>query len=387
MDTEKYKRSTKLVHIGRKPEEYHGVVNPPVVRTSTILYKNLEAYLSPDTKYRYGRLGNPLSDSFEEPMAEIEGGYKAVSTCSGLAAITTAILSVVKTGDHVLFVDACYPPARFFCNSQLKKIGVEVEFYDPCIGAEIEKLIRTNTSLIYMETPCSATFEVQDVPAIVKVAKEHGIVTIMDNTWSGGILFQPMKHSVNIVIQSAAKYIGGHSDVNMGIIVADTPELYKEIKVTAMNLGQCAGSEELYLGGRGLRTIEMRYAQVSKNMFPVLEWFKGRAEVQELFSPILETARGHEIWKRHFSGANGLFSILFKPEYSVKDIARFVNSLKLFPVGSSWGGYESLIQPQDMKAYRSNWTKEGFFLRFQIGFEDPQDLIEDLEIGIKNLKG
>lgn len=386
MDTEKYRRSTKLVHIGRKPEEYHGVVNPPVVRTSTILYENLEAYLNPNTKYRYGRLGNPLSDSFEEPMAEIEGGYKAVSTCSGLAAITTAILSVVKTGDHVLFVDACYPPARFFCNSQLKKMGVEVEFYDPCIGAGIEKLIRPNTSLIYMETPCSATFEVQDVPAIVKIAKKHKIVTIMDNTWSGGILFQPIKHGVNVVIQSAAKYIGGHSDVNMGIIVADTPELYKDIKVTAMNLGQCAGSEELYLGGRGLRTIEMRYTQVAKNMLPVLEWFKSRQEAQELFSPVLETSRGHEIWKRDFSGANGMFSVLFQPEYSVTDIARFVNSLKLFPVGSSWGGYESLIQPQDMKAYRANWAKEGFFLRFQIGFEDPQDLIEDLENGIKNLE-
>lgn len=387
MDTNEYKRSTKLVHLGRKPEEYHGVVNPPVVRTSTMLYKNLEAYLNPNTKYRYGRLGNPLSDSFEEPMAEIEGGYKAVSTCSGLAAITTAILSFVQAGDHILFVDACYPPARFFCNNQLKQMGVDVEYYDPCIGEGIKNLIRKNTKLIYMETPCSATFEVQDVPAIVKIAKEHNIITILDNTWSGGILFNPMNHGVNIVIQSAAKYIGGHSDVNLGIIIADTPENYKLIKATAMNLGQCGGSEELYLAIRGLRTIEMRYRQAAQNMYPVLEWFKSRPEVQELFSPMLETARGHDIWKRDFNGTNGLFSVLFQPEYSIERIAKFVNSLKLFPVGSSWGGYESLIQPQDMTAYRSNWQKKGIMLRFQIGFEDPQDLIVDLENGIKNLKG
>lgn len=387
MTDKKYRRSTHLIHGGRDPSAYHGVVNPPVVRTSTMLYKNLESYLDPNTKYRYGRLGNPLSDSFEIPMAEIEGGHRAVTTSSGLGAITTSMLAFVRTGDHVLIVDACYPPARYFCKRELTKIGVEVEFYDPCIGAGIKDLIRPNTRFIYMETPCSATFEVQDVPAIVGVAKAHNILTIMDNTWSGGMLFRPIEHGVDISLQSAAKYLCGHSDVNMGVIVASTPELYKEIKATAMNLGQCAGSEELYLAGRGLRTIEMRYRQASENMYKVLEWFKGRSEVQELFSPVLETSRGHEIWKRDFSGANGLFSVLFKPEYNFADIARFVDALKLFPVGSSWGGYESLIQPQDMKAFRSNWTKEGVFLRFQIGFEDPLDLIEDLENGIKNLKG
>lgn len=387
MDTKNYKRATQLSHLGRAPDEYYGVVNPPVVRTSTILYKNLEAYYDPNTKYRYGRLGNPHSNALEEAIAEIEGGHKAVTTCSGMGAISTAILSFARAGDHVLIVDACYPPARFFAKNELSKMNIEAEFYDPCIGAGIKDLIRENTRLIYMETPCSATFEVQDVPAIVAVAKAHNIITIMDNTWSSGILFNPLKHGVDVVLSSAAKYIGGHSDVNLGVITAATPEHYKAIKTTAMNIGQCAGSEEINLSLRGLRTIEMRYKQAENNMRQVLDWFKTRSEVQEIFSPLIETARGHDIWKRDFKGCAGLFSVLFKSEYTFEDVARFANALKLFPVGSSWGGFESLIQPQDMKAYRDNWQKEGIFLRFQIGFEDPQDLIADLENAIPLLKG
>lgn len=387
MSTEDHKQSTNLVHMGRDPSAYHGVVNPPICRTSTIIYKTLESYFDPNVKYRYGRINNPLAQAFEDAMTALEGGHHAISTSSGLAAITTAMQAFVKSGDHVLIVDACYPPTRFFSNNQLTRMGVDVEFYDPCIGAGIEKLIRKNTAFIYMETPCSATFEVQDIPAIVAMAKKHNIMTIMDNTWSGGILFNPLKHGVNIAVQSAAKYIGGHSDLNLGVAVADTAEHYKQLKRTAMDLGQCGGAEDLYLALRGLRTIEMRFRQVEKNMKDVLAWFGTRDEVQELYNPTLPYAKGHDIWKRDFKGANGLFGVLFRPEYTMKDIGRFVDSLKLFPVGSSWGGFESLIQPQDMKIYRSDWKKEGVLLRFQIGHEDPADLIADLTQGIKNLKG
>lgn len=384
-DAHKHKQSTFLVHAGRDPRAYYGVVNPPVVRTSTILYENLEAYFAPDTKYRYGRMGNPLSNAFEEALAAHEGGCGAVSMSSGLASITTTLLSFVKAGDHILMVDAIYPPARFFAQRQLTKLGVDVEFYDPCIGADIAKLVRENTALIYMESPCSATFEVQDVPAIVNAAKEKGVITILDNTWSGGVLFKPLEHGVDISVQSAAKYIGGHSDVNLGVAVAKSQEHLKKIKETAVDLGQCAGSEDLYLAMRGLRTIEMRFKHAQDNMRIVLNWFLGRAEVQEIFSPVLENAKGHDIWKRDFIGANGLFSVLFKPEFSREDICRFVNALTLFPVGSSWGGYESLIQPQDLRHYRTKWEKEGQILRFQIGNEDPQDLIDDLMRGMKIL--
>lgn len=381
-----WKRSTALVHAGRAPEDYFGVVNPPICRTSTILYKDLAAYEDPNTKFRYGRVNNPLSHAFEEVLAELEGGYHAITSSSGLAAVTTALLAFVKAGDHVLIVDSCYPPTRFFANKRLRALGVEVEYYDPMIGAGIADLIRENTAVIYLESPGSATFEVQDVPAIAKVAQEKGVVTIMDNTYSAGILFRPLEHGVNISVQSAAKYLGGHSDVNLGVAVADTEEHYKRLKDAAVDLGVCAGAEDLYLSMRGLRTLEMRIKYAGENMLPVLAWFKGRKEVQRLYCPVLEDSPGHDVWKRDFSGHNGVFSVLFDPKYDRKAIARFVDSLELFPVGSSWGGYESLIQPQDMNAYRLKWTKNGVFLRFQIGNEDPADLIADLEQGIKNLK-
>lgn len=381
-----WKKETKLMHAGRNPDDYHGVVNPPICRTSTILYKDYAAYADPNTKFRYGRVNNPLSCAFEEAMAELEGGFNAISASSGFNAISTVFLSFLKSGDHVLIVDSCYPPTRFFANAQLKNLGMDVEFYDPMIGAGIKDLIKDNTTLIYMETAGSATFEVQDVPAIVKEAKARGVKTVVDNTYSSGILFNPLKHGVDICVLSAAKYIGGHSDLNLGVAIAADEALFKTLKSSAVNLGVCAGADDLYLAMRGLRTVEMRFKQAQTNMLAVLEWFKTRDEVQELFSPTIETARGHDIWKRDFSGANGVFGVLFDDQYSSEAMGRFVDSLKLFPVGSSWGGYESLIQPQDMNAYRSNWTKKGQVLRFQIGFENPKDLIADLEQGIKNLK-
>lgn len=384
-DKKNYHKETKLMHAGRDPDAYFGVVNPPICRTSTILYKDLDAYFDPKTKFRYGRVANPLSSAFEEAISELEGGANAITSSSGMSAISTALLTFIKSGDHVLIVDTCYPPTRFFANKQLKSYGVDVEYYDPMIGAGIKDLIRDNTSVIYLESPGSATFEVQDVPAIVKIAKDHGVITIMDNTYSAGILFRPLEHGVNISVQSAAKYLGGHSDVNLGVAVADSEYNYNILKACAINLGTCASAEDLYLSMRGFRTLEMRMDYAGKNMIPILSWFEKRKEVQSLYSPVLGVSAGHDIWKRDFSGANGVFSVLFNPEYNKDDIARFVDSLELFPVGSSWGGYESLIQPQDMNAYRSNWNKEGFFLRFQIGNENTKDLIADLEQGVLNL--
>ncbi len=384
-DKSSYKKETKLMHAGRKPENYFGVVNPPICRTSTILYDDLAAYFDPNTKYRYGRVNNPLSEAFEEAISELEGGHHAISTSCGLSAITTTMLSFLENGDHVLIVDSCYPPTRFFANKQLQSFGIEVEYYDPLIGDGIRQLIKDNTKMIYLESPGSATFEVQDVPEIVKVAQEFGVITVMDNTYSAGVLFKPLSHGVNISVQSAAKYLGGHSDVNLGVAVADSEAHYRRMKACAMNLGVCAGAEDLYLAMRGLRTLEMRLDYAYTNMLPVLAWFWRRKEVQEVYNPTLKKSGGHKIWKRDYKAANGLFSVLFKPEYTIDHISKFVDALNLFPVGSSWGGYESLIQPQDMDIYRSDWKKEGVFLRFQIGNENPQDLIDDLEQGIQNL--
>lgn len=380
-----YKFETRMMHAGRAPEEYFGVVNPPIARTSTILYDDLAAYLDPDTKFRYGRINNPLAQHFEEAVTELEGGHHAISTASGFNAVTTSILAFVKAGDHMLLVDSCYPPTRSFAKQELKRFGIDVEFYDPLIGAGIKDLIRENTALIYMESPGSAVFEVQDVPAIVKVAKEHDILTIFDNTYSAGILFKPFDYGVNIVLQSAAKYIGGHSDINIGFAVADTEQNYKQLKSCAVNLGVCAPADDIYLAMRGLRTLQMRIKHAGENMRPVMEWFTKQSQVQQVYCPCLENAPGHEIWKRDFDATNGLFSVLFNPEYSWEDMKTFIDSIKLIPIGSSWGGYESLIQPSDMQKQRNFWDKKGIVLRFQIGNENPDDLIADLEAAIKNL--
>ena len=372
--------ATRLAHMGLSPDDYHGIVNPPIARVSTILYPSLAAYEDPGHIYRYGRMGNPLSDAFEQAMCEIEQGVGAISTGSGLSAITTTLLAFLESGDHALIVDTAYPPLRDFVKNTLARFGVEVEYYDPMIGGDIAGLIRDNTRMIYMESPGSGTFEVQDVPAIVAAAQARGVMTAIDNTYSAGILFKPFTHGVDIAIQSCTKYIGGHSDINLGIAVARQEEHYQRLKKTAVDMGICAGAEDLYGGLRGLRTLAVRMKQAEENALTLLEWLQGREEVAQLYHPALPGHLGHEIWKRDFSGANGLLTVRLKPapEQVVHD---FVNALELFPIGSSWGGYESLLQPQYPHKTRTTpkWEAEGRMVRLQVGLEDPQDLIADLE--------
>lgn len=379
-DLKGLKRDTRLVLSGRAPESYFGIVNPPVARASTIIYPDLAAYENPDHQYRYGRLGNPMSDAFESALAELEGGAAAIGTQTGMSAITTSILSLVKTGDHILMVDTVYPPVRGFCTNVLgRMMGVEVEYYDPCIGAGIKALIRENTSVIYMESPGSATFEVQDVPAIAQAAREHGIKTVLDNTWSAGVLFRPIEHGVDISLQSCTKYIGGHSDVNLGVIVCADAALGKTVRQCAHDLGVAPAQEDMALALRGLRTLTTRMKQNAANAAKVVEWLQTRQEVTRIYYPALEGHKGYEIWRRDFSGANGLIGILLQeaPAGAVHD---FVNALALFPIGSSWGGYESLLQPQYLAKCRAAnpWKEKGALLRLQIGLEDPDDLIADL---------
>jgi cystathionine beta-lyase len=382
-----WKRDTKLAHLGLNPDAYFGIVNPPIARASTILYPNLAAYEDKNHKYRYGRVGNPMSDAFEGAVAELEGGYGAVVTQTGLSAIATAILSVIKSGDHILMTDSVYPNTHDMLKNICPKIGVEVEYYDPHIGSSIEKLVRDNTSLIYLECPGSGLYDMQDVPAITKVAKAKGIKTIADNTWAAGILFRPLEHGVNYVLQSATKYIGGHSDINLGFVVADSKENYKPLRQMAWDMGVTAAAEDMYLALRGLRSLTTRMKQNAAGALRVVEWIKDRPEIAQIYYPALPTHKGHEIWKRDFSGCNGLFTIRLQPadKQSVHD---FIDSLKLFPVGSSWGGYESLCQPQYMDKVRHAvaWKEEGRVFRFQVGLEDPDDLIADLEQGLEKLK-
>ena len=380
-----HKEATKLAHIGTAPEEYFGIVNPPIARASTILYPSLAAYEDPTHKYRYGRMGNPLSDKFEQAIADIENGFKAVSTCSGLTAVTLALMSVVKSGDHILVVDSLYPPARDFCNQELAKFGVEIEYYDPRIGSAIDSLVKDNTSLIYLESPGSGTFEVQDIPAITSVAKDKDIKTVIDNTYAAGLLFKPLDHGADYSLQSATKYVGGHSDINMGIVVANNEENFKTLKKCALNRGDCASAEDLYLGLRGLRTISIRMKQNAENALKVSEWLEEQDGIAEVLNPALKSSPDHALFKKYFKGANGVLSIILEPA-SKEAVHKFVDALELFPIGSSWGGYESLLQPQYLSKYRTATKRpdgEGAILRLQIGLEDPDDLINDLDQALK----
>ena len=379
-----WSEDTKLTHAGRDPDAYHGIVNPPISRTSTILYPDLAAYENPSHRYRYGRMGNPMSDAFESAMAELESGIGAVGTQTGMAAITTSILSIVKSGDHVLMVDTVYPPTRYFAANILKRMNVEVEYYDPMIGADIQSLIRDNTSIIYLESPGSATFEIMDVPTITKIAKDKGITTILDNTYSAGILFKPLDHGVDISFQSCTKYVGGHSDINLGVIATKDEALLKLIRSAAWDLGVAPTAEDMYLALRGLRTLTTRMKQNAANALEVLGYMQTREEFAKLFHPSLETHKGHDIWKRDFKGANGLIGFMLQDAPS-KAVHDFINALELFPIGSSWGGFESLCQPQDLKSYRTAvpWDGTGACFRLQVGLEAPKDLIGDLEQGLK----
>ncbi|MFK7839031.1 MAG: cystathionine beta-lyase [Bdellovibrionales bacterium] len=380
-----YKDATRLAHLGLAADEYFGIVNPPIARASTILYPSLAAYEDPNHKYRYGRMGNPLSEKFETAIADIENGFNGCSTASGLSAITLALTTILKAGDHALVVDTLYPPARDFCNQVLAKFGVEIEYYDPRIAGGIKDLVKDNTALIYLESPGSGTFEVQDVPAIVNVAKANNIKTVIDNTYAAGLIFKPLNHGVDYSLQSATKYIGGHSDINMGIVIAKSQSDYKAMKTTALNRGDCASAEDLYLGLRGLRTISLRMKQNADNAMKVATWLSHQSGIAEILYPALETSPDYELWKRDFTGANGILSIVMQPS-AKQAVHAFVDALDLFPIGSSWGGYESLLQPQYLKKYRTinqRPADEGAVLRLQIGLEDADDLIADLDQALK----
>lgn len=387
MSKKDHKETTRLIHGEYDPADYHGVVNPPITRTSTIIYPSLNDFDDPTYKYDYGRNMTPTMNHFIAAMSELEHGYDGVVAPCGLSAITTALLGFLKSGDHLLVVDSTYYPVRRFCDQVLKNMGVETTYYDPRIGAGISDLIQDNTRVIYMETPGSATFDVQDVPAIVKAAKARDVVTMVDNTWSSGVLFKPLDHGADISLISCTKYVNGYADGMLGIGIARDETIYRRLKKTARNVGLSAGSEELNLGIRGLKTIHIRMKEVGQRALQVAKWLEGRDEVQRVFHPALESHPDHALWKRDFSGCNGLLSIHLQP--SSKDALRaFIESSKLFGLGDSWGGYESLMQPQYIDKTRTAvpWTKDGYLLRLHVGFEDPEDLITDLEQAFQNFR-
>lgn len=379
--------ATTLSHTGRA-EPYAGAVNVPPYRASTVLFKDVDDLNSGDpdwAKTRYGRTGNPSSRAFEEAMAELEGGYRAVSFGSGLQAITTALQAFCRAGDHLLVTDSCYGPTRDYCQQMLEALGVEVEFYDPLLGAGVDALFRPNTRAIFLESPGSLSFEVQDLPAIAAAARARGIVTLADNTWAAGWFCKPLALGVDVSIQAATKFIAGHADANLGVAVC-TEESFRPLKKAAVLLGACAGSEDLYLGLRGLRTLPLRMERHQSTGLAVAAWLAGRPEVARLLYPARPDDPGHAIWKRDFTGAPGLFSVELAP-VPRRAVHAMVDSLRLFGIGFSYGGFESLILPTNPAKSRSatRFEAAGPILRLHCGLEEPGDLIADLAAGFARM--
>jgi cysteine-S-conjugate beta-lyase len=377
------KTDTRLVTSGRDPRAYHGFVNPPVYHASTLLYPTAEDQVAHRARYNYGRRGTPTSEALENALREIEGdGCEGVALLpSGLAAISAALLATARAGDHVLVPDSVYRPTRNFCNGVFRRFGVETTYYDPLIGADIARLFKPNTRVVFVEAPGSQSFEMQDIPAIAKITHEQNAVVLMDNTWATPLYFRAFEKGVDLSIQAGTKYIGGHSDIMFGCVSANAATL-PALKDTVYSMGLCVGPDDMYLALRGLRTLGVRLDRHFQSGLRVARWLEQRPEVLRVMHPALERDPGHTIWKRDFTGACGLFSVIFNPT-SEQSVHAFLNELALFGLGYSWGGFESLAILFDCTEYRTatKWAPGGPTVRLHIGLEDPDDLIADLERG------
>jgi cysteine-S-conjugate beta-lyase len=373
--------NTKLTHAARDFTE-HGMVNPAVYRASTITFPDVETLEKRAQPYVYGRRGTPTSRAFETAVAELEGGYDCRACPSGLAALSTALLAFLDAGDHLLMVDTAYHPTRHFCDTVLPRYGIETTYYDPLIGGRISTLIKPNTRVVFCESPGSQTMEVQDVPAIASAAHDAGAMVMIDNTWSGGHFFKAFEKGVDISIQAATKYIVGHSDVMMGVVTCNEKH-WPRFDEFYGTLGLFAGPDDMYLALRGLRTMDVRMQRHQENARAVAEWLRGRPEVDTVLYPALANAPGHELWKRDFTGASGLFSIVLKPT-SKESVSAMLDGMQLFRMGYSWGGFESLVVPFKPHRTATEW-ETGPCLRLHIGLEDPADLIDDLTQGFLRL--
>lgn len=385
------KPATLLAQAGRDLDRPGAPVNPPVVRASTFVFRSLEAFhhagQTPfDTPF-YGRVGTPVTMAFEEAVATLEGGYRAIATSSGVAAITGVFLGFLSQGDHVLVPDTVYDPVRRLCDRMLARMGIATTFYDPTIGAGVEALIRPETRFIYMESPGSGTFEVQDVPAIVAVARRHRLRTAIDSTWGTPLYFKPMEMGVDASIHSATKYITGHSDAMLGVVTT-TEECFAPVRAALQDMGSCAGSEEANLGLRGLRTLHARLSRHQESALKVARFLETRPEVARVLFPALPSAHGHDLWARDFTGACGLFSVELKPLADGVGVEAFTDRLDHFRIGFSWGGYESLVLPAHPEKSRRVrlWDGKGPLVRLHIGLEDPDDLIADLTRALEGLR-
>ncbi len=380
----KEKPETRATHAGRMSAQHFGVVNTPVYRASTVLHPSLASLEADNAPYTYGRKGTPTTRSFEEAVTALEGGARTVACPSGINAIALAILSVCNTGDHLLVADTCYGPTRIFCDKTLARFGVETTYYDPLIGEKISSLFQANTKAVFCESPGSLTFEVQDVPAIAGIAHAEGASVLLDNTWATPLFFDAFAHGVDLSIQAATKYVGGHADVMIGYVCANKSHEARLVE-TYYNLGLYASGDDCFLALRGLRTMPVRLKRHQETALKLAHWLETRPEVERILYPALENDPGHAIWKRDFKGACGLFGVVLKP-IPRKALAALMDGLELFGIGYSWGGYESLIVTSHFKRTAVPFRAEGPLIRIHAGLEDADDLICDLERGLDRMR-
>lgn len=381
------KPETLAVHEGRAPAQHSGTVNMPVYRASTICFPSLAALdharANPDTEISYGIYGTPNVRALQDAVARLEGGHRALVLPSGLSAVASAIQAFAGNGDHILMVDSVYGPTRRFCERAAPRLGISTTYYDP-LDSDIARLLQPNTKLIYAESPGSQTFEMQDIPALSRIAQQAGIPLLLDNSWGTPLHFPSFKHGVDISIHAATKYISGHSDVMLGMVVANE-RWYPQLREQIVLHGLCASPDDCYLALRGLRTMPARLQQQSANALKIAAWLSRHPAVNSVLYPALPGAPGHEIWKRDFSGAASLFA--FEAKTTSPDAMRaMVEHMRLFAIGASWGGFESLIFPAYPPPERSirAW-QGGQLIRLHIGLEHPDDLIADLADGLDRL--
>ena len=379
--------STQITQLGRDPAQQSGFVNTPVYRGSTVVFPTVSDIENNRAEFNYGTAGTPTIANLENAWTQLAGAAGTVLSPSGLGAIALALFTTLKSGDHLLMPDSVYKPTRLFCAGMLAKMGIETTYYDPQIGSDIETLFRPNTTTLFLESPGSQSFEIQDIPAMTALAKRRNIATILDNTWATPIFFKAHEHGCDLSVEAGTKYLGGHSDLLMGIVSANElwwPKLREAYDLMAM----LPGAEDCFLALRGLRTMHLRLKEAEKRGLEMAHWLKSRPEVLKVLHPAFPDCPGHEFWKRDFLGASGLFSIILRPEYTKAGVDDMLDNMSIFAMGYSWGGFESLIIPFNCANYRTvtQWQPGGLALRLQIGLEDVSDLQTDLAEGFERLK-
>jgi cysteine-S-conjugate beta-lyase len=390
-DDRKWRPATAVAHLGRNPKKHLGAVNTPVYRATTILFDSvadLEAAVAGEYPgVIYGLHGMPTVTDLQAAFTALEGGFAAVAVPSGLAAITIALLGTTCAGDHVLVTDSVYRPTRRFCENQLKGYGVDVSYYDPLIGGDIGREFRENTKVVFTESPGSLSFEVQDIPAIAEVAHQRGALVMLDNTWATPLGFPSFARGVDIAVHAGGKYLGGHSDVLIGLITCSEATFPRMHRLWT-DMGVTASGDDCFLALRGLRTLALRLRHHTASALRIAQWLHEQPEVADVIFPALPGSRGHDLWKRDFTGACGLFGIVLKPVAKAR-VDAMLDNMRLFKMGFSWGGFESLILPTHPERARTatRWEAQGPCLRLHIGLEDVDDLIEDLTAGLVRLRG